>query len=311
MSIQKISFSSSLLDKNINKPILTTNPTPQDKPVEVDSKTEQTLTEDNNNNNHKVRNWSIGLGSAAVLLGLGFAGRKGKLGKGIQKMLGGLKEIKGATKDINIAEINAKLDRSIPELSEDLFKFKNTDFLKFTDLSQVKAAEVIENGNKLIQTHLLPGNYKQVLVADKATKKYILYFVTDASNNTLWYGGLDETGGLKSLFSNDKGFEISFEKFKQTKVVKFIIRNLNDNNYLVYDSNFNLNYHSVTDGNIQKTITYIQNSENKIIPNYVIYKNIEKNIKIKAESFDETGKNIQLETYYDEAGNLAKRVSLK
>ena len=38
---------------------------------------------------HTVRNWSIGLGAAAVLIGLGVAGRKGHLGKGLQKLLGG------------------------------------------------------------------------------------------------------------------------------------------------------------------------------------------------------------------------------
>ena len=52
---------------------------------------------------HKVRNWSIGLGAAATLISLGVLGRKGHLGEGIQKLLGG-----AAKKSGNVGEAGAK-----------------------------------------------------------------------------------------------------------------------------------------------------------------------------------------------------------
>ena len=79
MSIQKINMvgvqPSFRASEEIKAEVKTTNNTP-------------TETE-NPESNHKVRNWAIGLSAAAVLIGLGVAGRRGKLGEGMQRLLGG------------------------------------------------------------------------------------------------------------------------------------------------------------------------------------------------------------------------------
>ena len=106
MSIQRISFTSSLLS---NIPTAKQEEIKeQEKSVEQETETEEVSDEseeteeyDYSENtddianpldykkSHTVRNWSIGLSAAAVLIGLGVAGRKGKLGTGLQKALGG------------------------------------------------------------------------------------------------------------------------------------------------------------------------------------------------------------------------------
>ncbi len=72
--------------------------------------------------NNQVRNWSIGLGSAAVLIGLGVLGRRGRLGEGIQKFLGGVKKktpevIEAVEPKVNeIASDMHCLDMVVPEI---------------------------------------------------------------------------------------------------------------------------------------------------------------------------------------------------
>lgn len=128
MLVSKINFTSesNLLNK-INKPV-------ELKPQATEPKMQS--------KDNKVRNLSIGLGSAAILLSLGVLGRSGKLGKGMQKFLGGVKktvpevietaetkadeivqEILPAPKKpvvqeviADAAKINAGLDRTIPKL---------------------------------------------------------------------------------------------------------------------------------------------------------------------------------------------------
>ena len=92
MSIQRINFTSSLLDKNnvtsVKEDVKVTNPQNiEEKPDEFVSSSEET--DISEKPNHKARNWAIGIGSVFVLAGLALAGRFGKLGKGIQKFLGG------------------------------------------------------------------------------------------------------------------------------------------------------------------------------------------------------------------------------
>ena len=53
----------------------------------------------------KVRNWAVGLGSAAVLISLGVLGRNGSLGKSVQTLLGGqrnnvLEAVEAITDDV-------------------------------------------------------------------------------------------------------------------------------------------------------------------------------------------------------------------
>lgn len=93
MPIQRINFTSSLLPnqqtqtqtaKDVdNKPVSDPQPPKANEAAEV-------ITEEKPD--HTVRNWSIGLGAAATLISLGVAGRKGYLGNGLQKLLGGAKK---------------------------------------------------------------------------------------------------------------------------------------------------------------------------------------------------------------------------
>jgi len=101
MTVHNISFTESLLDKKNLSSVkeeskVITPPKTEEKPDEfVSSKEEQEVQE---KPNHKVRNWAIGMTSAVTLAGFVLAGRTGKLGKGIQKFLGGAeKEVNHAT----------------------------------------------------------------------------------------------------------------------------------------------------------------------------------------------------------------------
>ncbi len=90
MSIQGVGLNSPVLNKVHNL---------QPKTIEADNSKSEVAVEDTKNEavsdvepekkSHKVRNWSIGLSAAAILIGLGVAGRKGKLGSTIEKALGG------------------------------------------------------------------------------------------------------------------------------------------------------------------------------------------------------------------------------
>ena len=101
MTVHNISFTESLLDKKNLSSVkeeskVITPPKTEEKPDEfVSSKEEQEVQE---KPNHKVRNWAIGITSAVTLAGFVLVGRTGKLGKGIQKFLGGAeKEVNHAT----------------------------------------------------------------------------------------------------------------------------------------------------------------------------------------------------------------------
>ena len=296
MNIHKISFTSSLLDKN--KPVTTietkttVNPEPEEQTPEIIPE---------QNNSHKARNWSIGLGSAAVLIGLGVAGRKGKFGKGIQKMLGGLKEI-------NIDAINAKLNRTIPELSDNKLKLDKIPFLEFSDLSKVKASEVIEVEDKLAQVHMLPNNYKQILLADKATKKYTQYIVQNPEGKNVLIGCFDDKGDLSGISNMDSSLIVSYGKEKSVRVVAWIRKQISKDEYIMYHSTGEINFHSITEGNIRKVINYTKTDDGKLTPNYVFYKNAQKDITIKEEIYENNGKNLTFERFYDESGNVIKTI---
>ncbi len=108
MSIQKINFTSSLLDsakiqnneksgEEKNKENQTNNvqeAVTHEEAVQVIPQDVSTIPDTSvyKKTDNTVRNWSVGLGAAAVLIGLGVAGRKGKLGDGFQKLLGGVKK---------------------------------------------------------------------------------------------------------------------------------------------------------------------------------------------------------------------------
>ena len=131
MSVQGINFTSTLLDKKNVVSVTEENKatTPQnlkEKPDEFVSSAEEKEVPKKSSN--KVRNWAIGIGSAATLVGLFFAGRAGKLGKGIQKFLGGAKkeveEVAGHSKP-RVTETEEEI--SIEEFER--IKNKDADFV--------------------------------------------------------------------------------------------------------------------------------------------------------------------------------------
>ena len=79
MSIQKINIAG-------HQPVFRANESVKPEPGKTVNPEPQTEVKEQD---HSVRNWSIGLGAAAVLIGLGVAGYKGKLGPKFQKFLGG------------------------------------------------------------------------------------------------------------------------------------------------------------------------------------------------------------------------------
>ena len=238
-----------ILDKNINNAATTEVKTPE-KTTGNPKLAQQTLVEVSyEKNSHKARNWIIGLGSAAVLIGFGLTGRKGKLGKNIQKMLGGIK-------GIDIDAINAKLNRAIPKLSEDLLKLDKIPFSEYSDLSKVKTAEIIELEDKLAQVHILPNNYKQILFGDKTTKKYTQYIVQNPSGENVLVGCFDEKGDLSGISNMDNSLVVCYGKEKLVKVVAWIKKQLSKDNYIMYHSNGEINCYSITEGNIRKSGFY-------------------------------------------------------
>ena len=95
MSVQSVGLNSQVLNKVRNiQPKSVEDNKPQTETVVEETKNEMVSDVEPEKKSHKVRNWSIGLSAAAVLIGLGVAGRKGKLGSAVEKALGG-----GAEKD--------------------------------------------------------------------------------------------------------------------------------------------------------------------------------------------------------------------
>lgn len=101
MAISKINFTAEpnllnrMQDLKSAVPSAPVNQAPVEAPVETPAK-----------KSNKVRNWSIGMGSAAVLIGLGVLGHNGKLGKTMQKICGGAKK----NADDVVDELGNKLD---------------------------------------------------------------------------------------------------------------------------------------------------------------------------------------------------------
>lgn len=203
MSISRINFTAknNLLNEMQNRTVAAQNAvTP---PKIQEEQVRETAQENATEKNHKVRNWSIGLGSAAVLISLGVLGRRGKLGEGIQKFLGGVKkntsdiaeeletkaeelveskkpEIKpekpakpqsGDSIRINeklsqaeIDKINAELDRTIPQIDKNLLKIDTTDFKKFADEINNIDISKIEGNATIIK--LPNGNTREIHIAE-------------------------------------------------------------------------------------------------------------------------------------------------
>ena len=134
MSIERISFTSSLLDKaRFNTQL---KPTEPEKPAEEAKEKSVDIAEDKNTEaqnepeteeeavavyttepqKHTARNWTIGLSAAAVLTGLGvLAGRHGYLGDGVQKLLKGAKKEAGELIDDVSESVTGSINRATGE----------------------------------------------------------------------------------------------------------------------------------------------------------------------------------------------------
>lgn len=132
---------------------------------------------------NQVRNWSIGLGSAAVLIGLGVLGRRGNLGEGVQKFLGGVKKkapevIESAEAKVNeIASEAHGLDKVVPKIDAPVkteipdVRYLVNEF-KFMDVSGFK-----DNYEKVI---LPNGNTREIFLT--ADGKRVAHVIDTDSN---------------------------------------------------------------------------------------------------------------------------------
>ncbi len=148
MSIRRINFTSSLLDgakaNTVVKKDEENNKEHQNSHVQEDKPEEvvQTNSEDLSSipqssiyekPNHTLRNWSIGLSTAATLIVLGVAGRKGKLGEDIQKLLGGIK------KDAkNLADDAGETLKDVPKVKSGGARSSSEQVMQYVDGYNVK-----------------------------------------------------------------------------------------------------------------------------------------------------------------------------
>lgn len=250
MSIPKISFTSEnkLLNSMYNK-VQASAPNPAPVEAKVEQKAEQNLSQNQEKeqipekNNNKVRNWTIGLSSAAVLTALGVvAGRRGYLGEGVQRFLGAAKkettellskseledlveevmgdlegkgaevvepqtilgrvdnkadDIVGSVVDSSGAKlasklpdnfdpdaINAKLDLTIPKITDPLKLDKIPDPLEGVDPSLGKLGDEfsieLKNGNTRI-VKFSDGNFSSAVECDPSGKKLYSWSVSNAN----------------------------------------------------------------------------------------------------------------------------------
>ncbi|MBQ1612716.1 MAG: hypothetical protein II085_04500, partial [Alphaproteobacteria bacterium] len=118
MSVGKISFTSSILsDMTAKAAAFQTNKQPEQQAPATDQKVQPIIAQPQKQEpqpvisapskeiiadepkNKRKRNTIIGLSAVAILIGLGVAGRKGKLGPKLQKFLGGAEHATGKSGD--------------------------------------------------------------------------------------------------------------------------------------------------------------------------------------------------------------------
>lgn len=113
MAISKINFTAEpnllnrMQDLKSAVPSAPVNQAPVEAPVETPAK-----------KSNKVRNWSIGMGSAAVLIGLGVLGHNGKLGKTMQKICGGKEKSLDEIADELVAELDRRAGSTVDDIAE-------------------------------------------------------------------------------------------------------------------------------------------------------------------------------------------------
>lgn len=330
MSISKIvNFTSdtSLLNKIKNQPVtqqVTQEAIQQTVPQIKSSgpgQTEAVSQEENHNEasskSHKVRNWSIGLGSAAVLISLGVLGRRGKLGKGIQALLGGAERKAGATgenisgglddishkpktdteinPDIprpNYIKINDSLDRSIPQITEPLYIEvpelpKNLEEIKTLARKEFSASP---ESKDYIKSFDKDGEHYTVM-----TYKNGKFQVMTDNNNTVFFDKNEQV-----MIHQKNEIAVSYDNGKIANVVKLD----KDQNRWIYDSEGNITAMAQTYFSNGQEITKVSVIENGRV-RAIRQSDAKTKIKIKDDYFNENGEIIH-ETFYDAEGNAIK-----
>lgn len=124
---------------------------------------------------NQVRNWSIGLGASAVLVGLGVLGRRGNLGEGVQKLLGGIKNkvpeaVEAVETKVNDAvneTIGAGLDRTLFKLEAPVKT--NIPYVKYL-VNEIRGKNISDYKTKVFDKN--SGN--EILIEAKLINKEFL-----------------------------------------------------------------------------------------------------------------------------------------
>ena len=254
MNIQKISFTASLLNNvqatKQNEQTMGITSTQSDKNISAKPEKSQFFEEnqsqiDNYKKYSSVKNIALVLSAATVLIGLGVAGRKGYLGKGIQKILGGtatksaehsvsdaidsdIQNLISITKS-EAAAIDAKLDRTMPKIEPKMLKFK------------APSIKDLEMGFDLSTFEMTAEpNAEKVIV--RGRKKYFLQYNNNGELNYIYQG----TKNVNEYFNTTRRIHIEKEK-----IISFKNRSKNMESYYNNDSieyscvePLNLNYNS-------------------------------------------------------------------
>ncbi len=242
MAISKINFTGEtpLLNKMLNNTV--TQPAPAEvSPPEKKSNVKKNLT--------------VGLSSATILISLGVLGYKGYLGKGIQKLTGGIKkhssdiaeetqtkleeiipdkkpkiepEIKTPSLSAKQAQINAMLDRTIPEISEPL-SLEEAPFLPECYDEILKAARK-ESLNTSTKLHLINVDDKIYNVTVNKNGKIISII---SSDDLILYDDYE------NLIYHEKRFTNLGAYYKDGKITN--IKKTTRNSLYNYNSRLKLN----------------------------------------------------------------------
>ncbi|MBR1425576.1 hypothetical protein IJ579_08440 [bacterium] len=183
----------------------------------------------------KIRNWTIGLSAASVLIGLGVLARKGKLGKTLQEFSGG--------KSVQ------KIDRTIDEIAQEISTAtehstprENTIFESCSatppKMESPKVAEVLEKYStelpETVKTYtgadidvsILDGDYKNWF---KGRVEPSLELLNKIKNRdlTILYNDAEETTQILLPFRNKSYYSFKIKGIVSQDRVKLCLRSIN------------------------------------------------------------------------------------
>ncbi len=251
MSVGKISFTSSILsdmtakaaafqeNKQPEQPASVTEPTPQpiiaqpqkQEPQPVISAPAKEIITDEPKNKRK-RNTIIGLSAVAILIGLGVAGRKGKLGPKLQKFLGGAEHAAGKSgddittglsPDVSGPAVHTLNNPAAPDIKT--FRIEPADtkaaISKLDRKTQNRIAEINSTIDRDIP--LLDDSLKTITVPTKKECMEIIEKDVDINaikrsecmigdDGTIYYDTVKDGYKISVVFNKDKSFK-SFTKF--------------------------------------------------------------------------------------------------